>query len=314
MSMIFIQIVSVVGWGLLVVIVANSRSNRFRLPLDNWTVRTFEVLSQPILMCFVFFCFARSLMWICGIAPWDIQAYFVAFLFGLGVAFWLRSQGLFIPLGYGVKLTIDKAPDLGVETSEYVFSFHVGENMLKHRQEVTQIVARNLLRLSDMDQPYDVVFKSWVLGTHNAKLDVAKRFRRCLLLVVLCLCIFLTGICLAGAMWKYTLYYQHDFYLVEVGAITGLASFVVPASVILWCYSVSFIVSPEIFKKVAPGFHNGLSVALLKKLSKATVLYDVELLPLRPLSTVYLGALSVGSRKAFESCDGNEGGFVLKRK
>jgi hypothetical protein len=296
---------------LLVIIFAPRVFNGFCVPLNDSTVRAYKFLSRKKVLFFLCFCFCQLLAWPLGMPPLDLTVLAVSLGAGLLVALWFGSQGLNIPLGHGLALTIDKAPNVGVKLSEYVVSFHIGADIVKNRRRTVKKILRNLKKIKCLEHKYDVVFKSWIFGTRGSKNNSAKCFRFFLLSAWYYIWLFLIGIISASGMWAYVVHTDSNYQLVDKGLCIAVAATIIALIGLVGSYSISSWLAPGVFGNVAPGFRNDIAHRALKNIEEGTQGFTTHFISLRPLSLQYLIAMSITNRRVFKSSDGNEAGFVL---
>ena len=93
----------------------------------------------------------------------------LAIPYGLMIYAVLNGKGMGMPLGYRLKLTVERPPRLDMPLSPLVLCFHVDGDFRKHREDMTDLIIEAVNRTRAFSADYDFVMKSWFFANRKAR-------------------------------------------------------------------------------------------------------------------------------------------------
>ncbi|MFV3291121.1 hypothetical protein ACNFBR_20520 [Pseudomonas sp. NY11955] len=276
-----------------------------------WVILAFLVCGINVIFCLVGPVSSPS---------WD----FVAALFvGGALQFLIQGKGFGVPLGLGLKMTVDRAPKLNVSLSKYTMSFHVDKHFREHRAEITSLMIEAINSLNVAGCEYDYVLKSWIFADRKGcDTKLVQQVESCLRYIRLGILSFIPAAVLAAL-------------ICVVSSVYGLSTNVVGAAFILFVLGLLLAIGMPLMmglriRNLTKDLWSGqcaknqaaAAMRLSKKMIKRTTGLECSFISYRPCPVFNLIAASFRKRPPvnparlqeqgqLETFIGIEAGFVL---
>jgi hypothetical protein len=302
--------------GLLLVYLSNCRIKPC-IPLKRITYEIFRVLGRTETV----FLMVASAVYL--IASWAVSRNLfnltqvglsiLSLVVGVGFYFAIGRKGIGLPLGYGVVVTIDKAPELGFPLSERVLSFHVNRKFLKYREEALARIAETILLFNENYRSHDAVFISWIFSNkariREKHADSYKKVRFYLLAANAFALAVAVGLILIFVDWVYN--------LATKNFDGSHAAVLVLMGIILVCIAVNiiYVIVARNQARIIISADNAIEISdrvgtVADGLKLPEGMFSRVNIDHQPMSLVHLASFSI-TRKVMKSAIGIESGFVL---
>lgn len=244
----------------------------------------------------------------------QLEIMLIAIACGAGLYLLQGQKGLGMPLGSGLTMTIEKAPNLGFLLSKYVMSFHVDKKFIKKRRQITDLIVDTINAVKVTGDEYDFVLKSWIFANRDdADEKQVMRVRTCMRRAQRICIAFGTTCLIVALLWIYDFIWNNIQFL-NLGYrlfIGGLALAIFMLTLMLYCAKKPIRVICSSSKRSLP---TDTTRRLAEELERKTCHYRHEFIAHRPIPMLHLASLSVMTQDVIETCVGAEAGFALLRR
>lgn len=295
---IFLKIASIIGilaWLILLYMArlfSSSRPSKFSP--SSISLKIFRMISHSWIKFTLLICGIYSVI---SLAPAHIiyptWGFVAAILVGGTFYFIMGGKGFGVPLGHGLKVTIDRAPKLGLSMSKYVMSFHVDRQFIKHRLTITELMIDTMNSVNVAGLEYDFVLKSWLFADRKTcdeslvkKVALCQRTLRSGVLSFIPICIAVL------AIWFMAYFGANNEDLINYGMILFIfgISLVIATPIFMWL-RIRRLTSAVCLAPAHEGQTEILKI-LSKKLSNKTPDFTCLFISYRPTPLLHLIAAS----------------------
>ncbi len=313
-----LQSFGIFAWALLIISILFKHSNKnLNKMLSPVLIKALKLLAHRGIICLVFV----SAVYL----PWrhflpnelhyinEIKIIFYSILIGTGLRFIMGHQGFGIPLGDGLMMTVDKAPSLAFEISNYVISFHVDKNFTKKRRTVTNQIITTINTITKFNAQYDFILKSWVFSDRDC-VDATSiyyirshmhRLRRTLKACGLIIVLF-------AAPAFYT-YYIESFNSAKALIELVIATIGIAALLTVYILYLTKRRMRAVCSTLNSALPSSATQILARELVKKTIHYNNELITPQPMPAFHILSFSILETAIIKDCVGIETGFGLIR-
>lgn len=296
------------------------------ITMISWVWKGFKVLPSPRLLAVCRLLAPRPvvvllvvggvhlLLALCALAPdrpfypWAILLLAIPYggLFYLGMS----GKGVGMPLGHGLKLTIERSPQLNVPLSPLVLCFHVDGDFRKNREAITELIIEAINATRAFSADYDFVLKSWFFANRDEdkepRILTVRRYMGQVGNVALA--------CIVGHLLVFVGYFACPG--LAVGWVLLGAASVMSVAVLLIAPRLRSAV--KVMRKISPEDGSWPAETSARVLGKAILRdtrgYGVKFIPRRPMSRTHFLGLGLAGLKVRNSCGGAEAGLLLVRR
>lgn len=235
---------------------------------------------------------------------------FYIFLFSIisGVCLHLSigQKGLGLPLGYGLTMTLEKTPNLGIRLSKYALCFHVDKSIIKKRRKVTELIISTVNDSKASGNDLDFILKSWLFVEHSGPTTKKiKQVRACMNGIRLTLVFY--AVFAVASIIHHNCNNTGRALLNYSQLMLGSAMAVIIVGCLLFRASA---LAKAICNDPSRNKISETMLMLANEIGSKAVGYRVEHIGVRPISKAHIFGLS-NIRKVTEVCIGAEAGFAL---
>lgn len=235
----------------------------------------------------------------------------VAAVSGLLLAIALFTQGLPLPVGPGLRLTMERAPKLGMKLSKSVLSFHIDSRFVKEPHGVKKLIAKVMNDAAAAGSEEDFVLKSWLFARKGGSEKAVSAIRRLMTLqryFLLGAFVFIVALSIAvnfdtrifvllnGSYWPFIL-----AGVVALGAVFGS----------LW--KIHRLAKKRTEEASEQMVETRSAMKLGEDLERLSGGYVAKLIAWRPIPLGHVFLMGLASPEITKLCAGTESGVVMRR-